>query len=138
MCRNSARSKRCDVNVPLRLPPSGFCRVGRKEGKASPRSPATQKKDYDSTVAGCWCSRKMPVRATILIPLSGPNPTAPAPSLFPMRRSGYRGLTIELLLVQNFSLPPKPYTLQQRYIYFTKLGPIKCLIEFFFNYILVT
>ena len=90
MCGNSVHCKSCDVNVPLRLVPSGFCRVGRTEGEALPGSPATEKKDYESTVAGFWCSRKMPVQATILIPLSGPNPTAPAPSLFPMRRSGYR------------------------------------------------
>ena len=90
MCRNSARSKSCDVNIPLRLLPSEFRQVGRREGKAPPRSLATQKKDYDRTVAGCWCSRKMLVRATILIPLFGPNPTAPAPGLFSMRRSGYR------------------------------------------------
>ena len=54
MCRNSARSISCDVNVPLRLLSSEFRRVGRREGEAPPRSPATQKKDYDSTVAGCW------------------------------------------------------------------------------------
>ena len=89
MCGNSARCKSYDVNVSLRLRPSGFRRVERMEGEAPLGSPATEKKDYKSTVAGFWCRRKMPVRATILIPLSGPNPTALAPSLFPMRRSGY-------------------------------------------------
>ena len=67
----------------------GSTDMQRTEGEAPPGSPAIEKKDYESTVAGFWCRRKMPVRATILIPLSGPNPTAPAPSLFPMRRSGY-------------------------------------------------
>ena len=67
--------------------PSELRRVGRREGEAPPGSPATEKKDYESLVVGFWCSRMMPVWATILIPLSGPNPTAPAPSLFPMRRS---------------------------------------------------
>ena len=69
---------------------SRFRRVGTKEGEAPRGTPATEKKDYESTVAGFWWSRMMPVRATILIPLLGPNPTAPIPSLFPMRRSHYR------------------------------------------------
>ena len=68
--------------------PSGFRRVGRREGEASPGSLAIEKKDYESSVVEFWCSRMMPVRATILIPLCGPNPTAPTPSLFPIRSSG--------------------------------------------------
>ena len=88
MCGNSACCKSSNVNVPLRFLLSGFRRLGRREGKALPGSPVTEKKDYESTVAGFWCSRMMPVRATILIPLFGPNPTAPALSLFPMRRLG--------------------------------------------------
>ena len=74
---------RCDYCCP------GSADVRRTESKAPPGSPPTEKKDYESTVAGFWCRRKMPVLATILFPLSGPNPTASAPSLFPMRRSGY-------------------------------------------------
>ena len=89
MCRNSACCKRCDVNVPLRLRPSEFRRIGRMEGEALPGSPAIEKKDYESMVAGFWCHHKMLVQATILIPLSGPNPIASALSLFPMRWSGY-------------------------------------------------
>ena len=67
----------------------GSADVRGTEGKASPGSPAKEKKDYNSTVARFWCPRKMPVRATILFPLSEPNPTAPALSLFPIRQSGY-------------------------------------------------
>ena len=74
---------RCDYRRP------GSANVEGTEGEAPPGSPAKEKKDYDSTVAGFRCPRKMPVRATILFPLSGPNPIAPASSLFPMRRSGY-------------------------------------------------
>ena len=59
-CAETVRAT-CDVNVPLRLLPSGFRRVGTMEGEAPPRSLATEKKDYESTVAGFWCSRKMPV-----------------------------------------------------------------------------
>ena len=69
---------------------SRFRRVGTMEGEAPRGTPATEKKDYESTVAGFWWSRMMPVRATILIPLSGPNPTAPVLSLFLMRCSRYR------------------------------------------------
>ena len=68
---------------------AGSADVRGMEGEASLGSLAKEKKDYDSTVAGFRCPRKMPVRATILFPLSGPNPTTPAPSLFPMRRLGY-------------------------------------------------
>ena len=74
---------RCDYCSP------GSIDVRRMEGEAPPGSPATQKKDYESTVAGFWCHHKMPVRASIMFPLFGPNSTAPAPSPFPMRWSGY-------------------------------------------------
>ena len=74
---------RCDYYRP------GSADVRGTEGKAPPGFPVKEKKDYDSMVVGFQCPRKMLVRATIMFPLSRPNPTAPAPSLFPMHRSGY-------------------------------------------------
>ena len=89
-CAETVRAAKVATSTCLCDNYSRFRRVGTKEGEAPRGTPATEKKDYESTVAGFWWSRMMPVRATILIPLSGPNPTAPVPSLFPMRRSRYR------------------------------------------------
>ena len=61
---------RCDYCRP------GSARVRRMEGEALPGSAAKGKKDSDNIVAGFRCPCKMPVRATILFPLSGPNPSA--------------------------------------------------------------
>ena len=92
-----------------------YCRadsadVRRMEGEASPGSQAKEKKDSNITVARFQCPRKMPVRATILFPISGPNPTVPSLGTKPIPDAPVRlqPLKIKLLLVQNFALNPKP------------------------------